>query len=49
MELFQTFFFNKITNFNLRIKAAMEQVGKALKQERYHDVMLEKDKIEGFQ
>jgi len=24
MELFQTFFFNKITNFNVRIRAAMD-------------------------
>lgn len=48
MELFQTFFFNKITNFNVRIRGAMDQVARALKQERYHDVMLEKDRIEGY-
>lgn len=49
MELFQTFFFNKITNFNLRIRTTMDQVSRALKQERYHEVMQEKDRIEGFQ
>jgi hypothetical protein len=27
----------------------MDQVAKALKQERYHEVMQEKDRIEGFQ
>jgi hypothetical protein len=31
MELFQSFFFNKITNFNMRIRAAMDQVARALK------------------
>ena len=49
MELFQTFFFNKITNFNLRIRTTMDQVSRALKQERYHEVMQEKERIEGFQ
>lgn len=49
MELFQTFFYNKITNFNVRIRATMDQVARALKQERYHEVMQEKDRIEGFQ
>ena len=49
MELFQTFFFNKITNFNMRIRTTMDQVARALKQERYHEVMQEKDRIEGFQ
>ena len=49
MELFQTFFYNKIQNFNLRIKSAMDQVAKALREERFHEVMLEKEKIEGFE
>lgn len=49
MELFQTFFYNKITNFNVRIRATMDLVARALKQERYHEVMQEKDRIEGFQ
>jgi hypothetical protein len=49
MELFQTFFFNKISNFNMRIRTTIDQVARALKQERYHEVMQEKDRIEGFQ
>lgn len=48
MELFQSFFFNKITNFSVRLRATMDQVARALKQERYHEVMQEKDRIEGF-
>lgn len=49
MELFQTFFNNKIQNFNIRIKTAVDQVNKALKDEKYLEIMVEKEKIEGFE
>ncbi|CDW85029.1 kelch motif family protein [Stylonychia lemnae] len=48
VELFQSFFFHKIQNFNYRIRQATDQISKSLKEEKYLEVMLEKDKIESF-
>jgi hypothetical protein len=49
IELFQSFFINKITNFSVSFRVIMDQVARVLKQERYHEVMQEKDRIEVFQ
>lgn len=48
MELFQTFFFNKIQNFNMRIRQTMDHIQRQLIEEKFVEVMHEKDKIESY-
>jgi len=48
MELFQSFFFHKIQNFNYRIKQATEAISRSIREEKYQEVMLEKDRVETF-
>ena len=48
MELFQSFFFHKIQNFNFRVRQAAEAIARSVREEKYQEVLLEKDRVATF-